>query len=218
LPPNSPEGSPKGVFNNEVASEVGSTHSLEGFQIVLDSLEAFRLPPLRPYMSILRMNLAREIVVFDNTEVSIGPNAGSRVEDPLFHSESLRTPTHTAGMSIPSFIPLIVCNLYSNLGASHDQPMEAQVHGTSVTYIVPLDNFASTTSSVTTVSDQLLIGSHSIPTLQMTHSTMVPQATTILTENVVISQALIGTPLPSRPIPSLPPRYRALNTSVPIST
>ena len=41
LLPNSPEGSPKGVVNNEVASEVGSTHSLEGFQIVLDSLEDF---------------------------------------------------------------------------------------------------------------------------------------------------------------------------------
>jgi hypothetical protein len=39
--PNSLEGSPEGVINNEVASEVGSTHSLEGFKIVLDSLEAF---------------------------------------------------------------------------------------------------------------------------------------------------------------------------------
>jgi hypothetical protein len=44
LLPNSPEGSPEGVVNNEVASQVGSTHSLEGFRIVSDSLEAFRLP------------------------------------------------------------------------------------------------------------------------------------------------------------------------------
>jgi hypothetical protein len=28
---NSPEGSPEGVVNNEVASKFGSTHSLEGF-------------------------------------------------------------------------------------------------------------------------------------------------------------------------------------------
>jgi hypothetical protein len=41
LLPNSLEGSPEGVVNNEVASEVGSTHSLEGLRIVSDSLEAF---------------------------------------------------------------------------------------------------------------------------------------------------------------------------------
>jgi hypothetical protein len=55
LPPNSPEGSPEGVVNNEVASEVGSRHSLEGFRIVSDSLEEFKIPPLRPDMHILRM-------------------------------------------------------------------------------------------------------------------------------------------------------------------
>ena len=31
LLPNSPEGSPEGAVNNEVASQVGSSHSLEGF-------------------------------------------------------------------------------------------------------------------------------------------------------------------------------------------
>jgi hypothetical protein len=45
LLPNSPEGSPAGAFNSEVASQVGSSHSLEGFRIVSDYLEAFRLPP-----------------------------------------------------------------------------------------------------------------------------------------------------------------------------
>jgi hypothetical protein len=39
--PNSPKGSPEGVVNNEVASEVGIIHSLEGFIIVSDSLESF---------------------------------------------------------------------------------------------------------------------------------------------------------------------------------
>ena len=52
LPPNSPEVSPEGVVNNEVAFEVGSTHSLEGFQIFLDSLEAFQLP-VNPSLSLL---------------------------------------------------------------------------------------------------------------------------------------------------------------------
>jgi hypothetical protein len=41
LLPNSLEGSPEGVVDHQVSSEVGSTNSLEGFQIVLDSLEAF---------------------------------------------------------------------------------------------------------------------------------------------------------------------------------
>jgi hypothetical protein len=41
LLPNSLEGSPEGAFNNEVASEVGSSHSLEEFRIFSNSLEAF---------------------------------------------------------------------------------------------------------------------------------------------------------------------------------
>jgi hypothetical protein len=52
----------------------------------------------------------------------------------------------------------------------------------------------------------------------MAHSIMVPQATTILTGNLVISQYLIGTPLPPRLNPSLPPGYRALNISIAIPT
>jgi hypothetical protein len=99
---------------------------------------------------------------------------------------------------------------------SPDRPMASQVPETSVTYTVPLDHFTGTTSNVTTISDQLLIGSHSIPTIQMAHSTMVPQATTIPTRNVTSLQAPIGTPL--RPNPSFPPGYRALNTSVSITT
>jgi hypothetical protein len=96
--------------------------------------------------------------------------------------------------------------------------MASQMPETSVTYTVPLDHFTGTTSNVTTVSDQLLVGSHSILPLQMAHSTMVPQATTVSTGNVVITQAPIGTPLPLRPNPSLPPGYNALNTSIAIPT
>jgi hypothetical protein len=47
---------------------------------------------------------------------------------------------------------------------------------------------------------------------------MVPQAMTVSTGNVVITQAPIGTPLPLRPNPSLPPGYNALNTSIAIPT
>jgi hypothetical protein len=96
--------------------------------------------------------------------------------------------------------------------------MESQVTETCVAYMVPLDHFTGTTNNVIIVSDQMLIGSHSIPTLEMAHYTMVTQATKIPTRNVVISQDPIGTTLPPIPNPSLPPRYRALNTSIVIPT
>ena len=84
LLPNSPEGSPEGVVNHEVASKVGSTHSLEGFRIVSDSLVAFRLP-VNPTSSVLqnpripRVSSSEEIVMVENTEVPTGPNARSGV-------------------------------------------------------------------------------------------------------------------------------------------
>jgi hypothetical protein len=164
------------------------------------------------------MNSFGEIVVVDNTEVPTGPNIGSGVKDPLFQSESFRTPTHTVIIFYPSSIPLTVCYLYDNLGASPEQPMASQMPETYVTYMVSLDHFTGTTNSVTTILDQLLVGSHLILPLQMAHSIMVPRATVVSTKNVVITQAPIGTPLPPRPNPLLPPRYRALNTSISIPT
>jgi hypothetical protein len=137
------------------------------------------------------MNSSGEIVVVDNTEVPTGPNAGSGVDDPLFQSESFRTPTHMAGIFNPSSTPSTVRDIYGNLGVSPDQPMASQIPETSVTYTVPLDHFTGTTSNVTTVSDQLLVGSHSILPLQMAHSIVVPQATIIHTRHTVISQAPI---------------------------
>jgi hypothetical protein len=43
---------------------------------------------------------------------------------------------------------------------------------------------------------------------------MVPQVTHVSVESVVITQDPIGTPLPLRSNPSLPPRYNTLNTSI----
>ena len=51
--------------------------------------------------------------------------------------------------------------------------MASQIPEMSVAYTIPLDHFTSTTNSVTIVSDQLLVGSHSILPLQMAHSIMV---------------------------------------------
>jgi hypothetical protein len=43
---------------------------------------------------------------------------------------------------------------------------------------------------------------------------MVPQATPVFARSGVNTQDPIGTPLPLRPNPSLPPGYHALNTSI----
>jgi hypothetical protein len=115
-------------------------------------------------------------------------------------------------------LPRTVRELYDNLGVSPDSPIISQLPETSVTYMVPLDHFSGTTNNITVVPDTQSVGPRSTLSLQMAHSTMVPHATTIPTGNVVVNQAPIGTPLPSRPIPSLPPGYHALNTSIAIPT
>ena len=92
--------------------------------------------------------------------------------------------------------------------------MESQMPNTFLTYTVSLDHFNGTADNVTIVLDQLLVGSHSILPLQMAHSTMVPQAMTVPTGNVVVTQDPIGTPLPLRSNLSLPLGYLALNTSI----
>jgi hypothetical protein len=140
---------------------------------------------------MLQMNSLGEIVVDGNLEVPTGLNAGSGVDDPLFQSESFRTPTHTTKTFNPSSSPLTVRDLYGNLGASLDQPMASQMPETSVTYMVTLDHFTGTTSNFITISHQLLVGSHSILPLQMAHSTMVPHVMTISTGNVVITRILL---------------------------
>jgi hypothetical protein len=164
------------------------------------------------------MNSSGEIVVVDNNKVPTGSNTGSGVDDPLFQSESFRTPTHTAGIFNPSFALSSVHDLFGTLGTSSNQHMASQMPETSITYTIPLYHFTGMTSNVTTVSDQILVGSHSILPLHMDHSTMVPHAMIVSTRNVAITQPPIATPLPLRPNPSLPPGYNALNTSISIPT
>jgi hypothetical protein len=131
------------------------------------------------------------------------------------------TPVHTAGIFNPSFIP--VCyfwrtssghDIFYKLGMIPNQPMESHTIMTSTSYTLPLYHFTGMTSNVFTVSNQLLVGSHTILPLQLAKSTMVPHATPISTRTVVITQPPIGTPLPLRSNPSLPPGYNDLNTSI----
>jgi hypothetical protein len=92
--------------------------------------------------------------------------------------------------------------------------MASQKTMTSTTYTVPLYHFTGTTNNVITVSDQLLVVSHSILPLQFASYTMVSQATPFSTGNMMITQDPIGTPLPFRSSPSLHPGYNTLNNSI----
>jgi hypothetical protein len=74
---------------------------------------------------------------------------------------------------------------------SPNQPMASQIPMISTTDIVPLDHFTVTTSNFVTVSDQLLVGSHSILPLQLANSTMVPQAMPIYVRNAFILKLLL---------------------------
>jgi hypothetical protein len=119
---------------------------------------------------------------------------------------------HISRIFNPSSSPL-VCSLwktslgqdiFEKLEMSHlrqrtsNQPMASHTHVTSTTYTVPLDHFIGTSSNVVTVSDQLLVGSHTILPLQLANSTMVPQATLVSVGSTIITQDPIGTPLPLR--------------------
>jgi hypothetical protein len=84
-----------------------------------------------------------------------------------------------------------------------------------ITYIVPLNHFTGTTIFSATPSvdpNTSFVGPRSTFSLQTTHSTMVPHILTIPVDNVVVSQAAIGTPITPRPSSSLPFGYRALNS------
>jgi hypothetical protein len=110
-----------------------------------------------------------------------------------------------------------VRDLYGS-GEGSDIPVISQLPETSVTYMIPLDHFSSKNNNIIVGPDTQLVGSISSFSLHMAHSTMVPHATTIPIGNVVVHQAPIGTPLSSRPIPSISLRYQALNPSTAIPT
>jgi hypothetical protein len=147
------------------------------------------------------------------------------VDDPPFHSESFRTPVHTYGIFNLSSVP--VCSfwrtpsrhdIFDRLGMSPNQPTSSYVPITSTAYTVPLNHFNGTTSNFVTASELLLVGTHTILPLQFTSSTTVPQVAHFSTGSSGTIQALIGTPLPLRSNPSLPPRYNALSSSIPNPT
>jgi hypothetical protein len=152
---------------------------------------------------ILRLNSSGELVV-DTSGIPTRPLTGLESEDPFWTTDIFRTPATSAR-------PL-------RLGAGVDIPVISELPETSATYMIPLDHFNSMTCYLFVGSDTQSVGPSSTIPLQMAHSTMVPHAMTIPIGNTVVTQDPISTPLLSRPVPSLPHGYHALNTSIPIPT
>jgi hypothetical protein len=144
----------------------------------------------------LQLNLSGDIDIEYYTRILTGPHIYSGVDDPPFQSVSFRTLVHTAGNFDPSSSGPVRSlwktssgqDIFEKLGMSHlrqrnsTQPMTSHTPMNSTPYTVPLDHFTDRTNNVVTVSDQLLVGSHTILPLHLTNSTMVPQARLFLPE------------------------------------
>jgi hypothetical protein len=169
-----------------------------------DSLEAFCNPPGYERRT-LQPNSTGELVVVDTSGIPTRPHSGPRVENTIWTTKIVRSPTRT------------VQGLYG-LGAGADTFFVSQIPETFVTYMIPLKHFTSTPSNVIVGPNTQSIGPSSTFSLQMAHHNMVPRTTNIPTGNVVVNQAPIGTPLSSRPILSLPPRYHDFNPFIAIPT
>jgi hypothetical protein len=198
FPTNPPEGSPQQSEVQETATpRVERTDSLDNFR-VFDSLESFRLPH-GSERHILRLNSSGELVV-QTSGIPIGPFIGPEGQDPFWTTDIFRTPPHT------------VCDRFGS-GVGNDISIKPVLPKTSA-----IDTIPSKTTYLFVGSDTQSVDPNSTIPFQMAHSTMVPNATTIPTRNTVASHAPIGTPHSPRPIPSLPPGYNALNTTIPIPT
>jgi hypothetical protein len=84
------------------------------------------------------MNSSGDLVV-ETSGIPTGPHTGPGVENPLFTTDIFGTPHRT------------VRDLYDNLGVGPDSPVISQLPETSVTYMIPLDHFAGTTSNITVI-------------------------------------------------------------------
>jgi hypothetical protein len=76
---NSPEGSPEGAINNDVASEIGSSTPLEESILPVNPLLSVARDPL-----FLRINSSGDVVVEDYNRIPTGPHTEFGVDDPPF--------------------------------------------------------------------------------------------------------------------------------------
>jgi hypothetical protein len=163
-------------------------------------MEAFHIPPGYE-RCFLQMNLVAELVV-----VSFGTlNGPFGADDPFWTTDIVIIP------------PRIVRDLYGSR-VRVDIPSILELPETSTTLKVSLGYFFSTTSYLYVGSDAQLVSPSSNTPFQMAQSTMVPCAMTIPSGNIVVNHAPIGIPRSSRPTPSLPFGYHALNPCATIHT
>jgi hypothetical protein len=147
-----------------VFSEIGSSTPLVELTLPVNLLLSVIQDPL-----LLRINSSGDVVVEDYTRIPTGPYAESGVDDPPFQSESFRTLVHTIENFNPSSVPVRYFwrtssghDIFDKIVMSPNQPMSSHTPVTSIAYTVPLDHFTRTTSNVVTVSDSLLVGTHTI--------------------------------------------------------
>jgi hypothetical protein len=65
-------------------------------------------------------------------------------------------------------------DIFNKLGMIQNQPMSSHTLVTSTYYTVPLDHFIGTKINVVSGPDPLLVGTHTILSLKLTSSTLVP--------------------------------------------
>jgi hypothetical protein len=218
LLPNSPEGpSLEESVNNDASYDIGSSTPL-----VEPSLHVNMLLNVTQDPVFLRINSFRDVVVEEYPRIPSGPFVESGVDEPPFPSEAFRSPVQTFGTFNPSSIPVhslwrtpLGHDIFYKLGMSPNQPTSPHVPFTSIAYTVPPNHFTGTTSNIATISNPLLVGTHTILPSKFTSSTLIPQVSPFSVGSLVTIQSPIGTPLSSRPNPSLTSGYNSTSGFIP---
>jgi hypothetical protein len=189
LPTSSPEGSPQQSEVQDVTTpQVERTDSLERFRIT-NTREDFRLHPDFE-RHIMRVNSSGDLVVLSSGS-PIGPFLGPEGQDPFWSAGIFRRDLFGAG----SGVEITVSPMFPETSDPDAVPF-------TTAYYFPGTDAPR--------SDHIL----TVP-IEMVHYT---DTTSIHTGITVASQAPIGTPLSPSVTPTLPPRYRALNASIPTPT
>jgi hypothetical protein len=142
---------------------------------------------------IVQVNSSEKIVV-ESSGLPGGPFTCPEVQDPFWTTDIFRQDLFGSGEGI-------------DINVTPEPPE------TSDPYAIPFTTAYYFPGSDTQPTDHIL----TIP-LQMAHYTMVPNTMTIPTRNTVARKSPICTPLSPRLTPTLPPRYHALNASIPVPT
>jgi len=189
LPTNSPEGSPQQSEVQDIATpQVERTNSLEWFRIT-NSREDFRLPP-DSERRIVQVNSSRDIVV-QSSGLPTRTFIRPEGQDPFWTTSIFRWDIFGSAAGV-------------------DITITPELPETSNLDVVPFTTAYYFPGTEAPRANHIL----TLP-LQMVHYTDTMSPHTRITMAI---QAPIGTPLSPRVTPTLPPRYHALNASIPVPT